>query len=180
MLNFWIARWNQYKIWDESCRSGNVFLKEVKHCRRVYRSDFWPRLYRSGRSRSARRWSSRWRPPLTRSSPNSLSSSHSPLKWINFCKSTFAKSRSMWPDVGIKSSQIFPPNLPKRSNSSFNLKCDLFKITQNVSEYLGYFCTEICHQELSKIAQSGHTDSRFGGEQTLMKRADFVHVERWK
>ena len=28
---------------------------------------------------------------------------------------------------------------------------------QNVSKYLGCFCKKICNQELSKIAQSGHT-----------------------
>ena len=28
---------------------------------------------------------------------------------------------------------------------------------QKVSKNLGYFCIEICHTELSKIAQSGHT-----------------------
>ena len=44
-----------------------------------------------------------------------------------------------WPDAGIKSS----PNLPIGGIE--------------VTEYLGYFCKEICHQELSKIAQSGHT-----------------------
>ena len=39
-----------------------------------------------------------------------------------------------WPDAGIKSS----PNLPIGGIE--------------VTEYLGYFCKEICHQELSKIA----------------------------
>ena len=28
------------------------------------------------------------------------------------------------------------------------------------AKYLGCFCKKFCHQELSKIAQSGHTDCR--------------------
>ena len=27
-----------------------------------------------------------------------------------------------------------------------------------IAKYLGYFCKELCSQELSKITQSGHTD----------------------
>ena len=32
-----------------------------------------------------------------------------------------------------------------------------FKIAQKVSKYLGHFNEKICFQELSKMAQSGHT-----------------------
>ena len=32
-----------------------------------------------------------------------------------------------------------------------------FKIAQKLVIHLGYFCMNIFHQELSKIAQSGHT-----------------------
>ena len=32
-----------------------------------------------------------------------------------------------------------------------------FKIAQKVAKYLSYFCKKICSQELSKIAESGHT-----------------------
>ena len=35
---------------------------------------------------------------------------------------------------------------------------DVFATAQKVNIHLGHFCNEICHQELSKIAQSGgHT-----------------------
>ena len=37
-------------------------------------------------------------------------------------------------------------------------KMDVFKTPQKVNIYLGYFCKKVCHQELSKIAQSRHTD----------------------
>ena len=46
-----------------------------------------------------------------------------------------------------KSGLILPKTCPKSSH----------KIDLKVSKYLGYFCTEICHHELLKIAQSGHT-----------------------
>ena len=35
-----------------------------------------------------------------------------------------------------------------------------FTFACNVAKYLGYFCKELCSQELSKIAQSGHTVAR--------------------
>ena len=34
----------------------------------------------------------------------------------------------------------------------------LFKRAQKVTKHLGYFWKKICSQELSKIAQSGHTE----------------------
>ena len=37
------------------------------------------------------------------------------------------------------------------------MKMDVFKTAQNVKIHLGYFCNQICDQELSKYAQSGHT-----------------------
>ena len=37
------------------------------------------------------------------------------------------------------------------------MKMDAFKRAQKVNMHLGYFFKKICHQELSKIAQSGHT-----------------------
>ena len=37
------------------------------------------------------------------------------------------------------------------------MKLEVFKIAQKVNIHLGYFCKKICHQELSKIAQFGHT-----------------------
>ena len=40
------------------------------------------------------------------------------------------------------------------------MKVAVFKTAQNVKIDLCYFCMKICCQELSKIAQSGHTDCR--------------------
>ena len=65
-------------------------------------------------------------------------------------------SGPVWPDVGIIFFQSFH-KLPKRSNSSFYLKSNAFIFSLKVVQYLGYFCSEICNQELSKIAQSGQT-----------------------
>ena len=47
--------------------------------------------------------------------------------------------------------------MPKSIHNSFNQKMMLFKVDQKESRYLGYFSNKICHQELSNIAQSGHT-----------------------
>ena len=50
-----------------------------------------------------------------------------------------------WPDVGLKIS-------PKFSQS-------YQKIAPAVTIHFGYFCVKLCHQELAKIARSGHTES---------------------
>ena len=49
---------------------------------------------------------------------------------------------------------------PKIIHISFHSKVIIFKIVLKVTKYLGYFWAKICCQELSKIAQSGHTDCR--------------------
>ena len=46
---------------------------------------------------------------------------------------------------------------PKISQSSFYLKSDIFQNSPKIVNYLGYYCRKMCHQDLSKIAQSGHT-----------------------
>ena len=46
--------------------------------------------------------------------------------------------------------------LPKSNYTSLCMKMDVFKRAQKVNIHLGYFCEKICHQELSKIPQSGH------------------------
>ena len=38
------------------------------------------------------------------------------------------------------------------------MKMDVFKTAQKVNFHLGFLRKKICHQELSKIAQAGHTD----------------------
>ena len=49
---------------------------------------------------------------------------------------------------------------PKRSHSSFYLKA-IFLRAQCVAKNFGYFCKKICYLELSKVAQSGHTEGHF-------------------
>ena len=74
------------------------------------------------------------------------------LRYVDFPLGTNAEP--VWPgDVSMQSW----PNLSKSSHSSFYLNVMPFKITQNVTKYLGYFCNKICYQELSRIAQSGPT-----------------------
>ena len=51
-----------------------------------------------------------------------------------------------------------PPKVAQNSHSSFYLNRDVFHKIPKVTKYSGYFCMIICSQELSKIAQSGHTD----------------------
>ena len=34
----------------------------------------------------------------------------------------------------------------------------VFTTTHKVPKHLGYFCNKNCYQEITKIAQSGHTD----------------------
>ena len=67
---------------------------------------------------------------------------------------------SAWPE---KVAQFFQ-KLPKSCHSSFYLKDMCFKRAHSkVAEHLGYFCKKLCHQDVSKMAQSDHTkeDPRF-------------------
>ena len=50
-----------------------------------------------------------------------------------------------------KLAQIFE-KLPKMNAAVFPLISEVFKIAQKVTKYLGYFCENILHQELLKIA----------------------------
>ena len=45
----------------------------------------------------------------------------------------------------------------KSSQITFYMKFVLFEIANKLPEYLGYFCKNICYQEVLKIAQSSHT-----------------------
>ena len=65
---------------------------------------------------------------------------------------------SVWHDVGIKSSSIFPKVCPKEAAAVFTQKVVCFKTGQNVTKYFGYFWKKFCHQDLSKFAQSGHAE----------------------
>jgi len=58
-------------------------------------------------------------------------------------------SNSVRSDVGVKSSQIV---------SKVALKVATVVFIESEVFHLGNFCYKFCHQELSKIAQSGHTE----------------------
>ena len=60
----------------------------------------------------------------------------------------------MWPDEGIKGSQIFPKVDQKVDHIRLY---SAFLNGQKVSRYFGNYCRKNCHQDLSKRAQSGHT-----------------------
>ena len=45
---------------------------------------------------------------------------------------------------------------PNDSNSSFYFRCGDLKFAQSFTKCFGKFCENVCGQELSKIAQSGH------------------------
>ena len=45
----------------------------------------------------------------------------------------------------------------KKLSQQFLVKSDGFQKDQKGTKYLDHFCKKIFHQELSKIAQSGHT-----------------------
>ena len=65
---------------------------------------------------------------------------------------------AVWPDAGIKINPSFPVRAQTVTKVIFYYivtKC--FKIAQKASKYLDHVDEKICCQELSKIAQSGHT-----------------------
>ena len=55
----------------------------------------------------------------------------------------------------LKVAEIFA----KRIHISFYFKIDVYQNSKKVTKYLGNFCSNICHQEITKITQSGHTGS---------------------
>ena len=69
----------------------------------------------------------------------------------------FVWGQPVWPDVGVKKL----PNVSKSCRNNFHIsfihKLIYFKIARKTPIFLGYFCKQICWQELSKVAQSGHT-----------------------
>ena len=68
---------------------------------------------------------------------------------------------AVWPDAGIKINPSFPVRAQTVTKVIFYYivtKC--FKIAQKASKYLDHVDEKICCQELSKIAQSGHTSVR--------------------
>ena len=53
--------------------------------------------------------------------------------------------------------------------NQYLLKSDIFKNGPKVAKYLVYFYKKNCHQDLSKMAQSGHTDLNVRGCLNLMQ-----------
>ena len=88
------------------------------------------------------------------------------------------RQRAMWPNVEIKRSPNFTISSLKSCHSSVYLKGVFFKGAHKVNEYLGNLSEKICHQNLSKIAQSGHTgkgdDYEHGGGGVIVY-TDNVH-----
>ena len=66
-------------------------------------------------------------------------------------------SCSVWPDVRVKSSPNVSKSYSRISYISFQIRVMFFKIAEKVANKLSYFCEKFCHEELSKIAQTGHT-----------------------
>ena len=56
-----------------------------------------------------------------------------------------------------KVAQTYTKVAPKVATTVFVLRSKVFIIAPRVTKYLGYYWKKNCHQELSKIAQSGHT-----------------------
>ena len=79
--------------------------------------------------------------------------------------------RSMRPNDAIKSSQNSPNVAQKVATVVFTLVLMINQQPKQVTRrYFGYFCKKICHQDLSKIAQSGHT----GGGVCFIERWNYA------
>ena len=66
------------------------------------------------------------------------------------------KVQWLWPvlpDIGVKCFKT----CPNRCHRNFYTKWSFSKWPNKLAMFLGYFFTQICFNELSKIAQSGHT-----------------------
>ena len=75
---------------------------------------------------------------------------------------------SAWPKIAL-----FFKNCPKSSHGSFYLIIEVFKIAQKVFHTFGLLCMEKCHQELSKIAQYGHTACSWCDQYLLLQDVQF-------
>ena len=62
-----------------------------------------------------------------------------------------------FPKIAAKVAQFLPKVV---RNEVFNLNVMFFRVTQKIPfQYLGYFYKKFWHQDLSKIDQSGHTET---------------------
>ena len=73
----------------------------------------------------------------------------------------------------LKVAKNFRNVVQKSVHSSFYLKSDIFKITQNVTINLGYFRDRFCHQKHSKMAQSGQTGHGVSSQPVLVLQSTF-------
>ena len=62
----------------------------------------------------------------------------------------------VWPNVGTKSSQMYPKRAQKVATAVW-IKSDIFNNCRISHQYLVYFCHNILYPDLSKITQWGHT-----------------------
>ena len=70
-------------------------------------------------------------------------------------------SQAVWPDVEIKSSQSFPKVAQKGATVILTLlRRDLFQIGPKSHQIFRQLWKKACGQDLSKIAQSGHTGQK--------------------
>ena len=77
-------------------------------------------------------------------------------KYFYFCE-RFFRTYSSVTRCWSKKQPNFSKSCPKCSQCSFYIRVTIFEIAQNVANHFGLFCFKFCCQELSKIAQSGHT-----------------------
>ena len=78
----------------------------------------------------------------------------------------------------MKISPIFSDVARKDQTTTFLVEIVFFKKAQKGTKYLGNFCTKICQQLPSKIAQSGHTTSKL--QQPTSAAASFVAEESFQ
>ena len=64
--------------------------------------------------------------------------------------------------------------LPKKYPSQFLHQIIYYKIAQKSTIFLGYFCEQISYQELSKIAQSGHTGTYLPSNRPTNEKYCFI------
>ena len=70
------------------------------------------------------------------------------LSWWLSLKPVFSSPKTLWQDVGVKSSPIFSKSCPKGNVKS--KRCRSSQYPKNIATHLGYFCKELCSQEYVK------------------------------
>ena len=70
--------------------------------------------------------------------------------------------------IGMKGRPIFPKVAQKEAKKIIFVLYDVFQGSPQSWQYLCYIYKNICHQDLSKLAQSGHT----GCNSRLLHRSD--------